>query len=247
LKQHSQKALHLVNHTEMLYQTDLQQLESRGHAMIRGAASENDFTQLRVETNRLTAAYPNQAHGIRDLLQKPPMIAAWSKSEHVLSFLPEGMQPVRAILFDKTESANWQVAWHQDLTIAVQEKREVPGYGPWSVKDGVVHVQPPIALLESMVTLRLHLDDTPAANGALKVVPGSHRHGRLDANAIAALRHREKEHICEAHAGDVLLMKPLILHASSASVNPGHRRVVHVEYARTELLDSALRWADSHR
>ena len=154
------------------------------------------------------------------------------------------MQPVRAILFDKTPDANWKVAWHQDLTIAVQEKHDLLDHGPWSLKDGVVHVQPPMPLLESMITLRLHLDDTPADNGALKVLPGSHRHGRLDAKAIAALRNSTSEHVCEARAGDILLMKPLILHASSASSNPGHRRVVHVEYAPPNLLHPSLSWAE---
>ena len=45
---------------------------------------------------------------------------------------------VRGIFFNKTQNANWKVAWHQDLTIAVRERREVYGFGPWTTKDGVL-------------------------------------------------------------------------------------------------------------
>lgn len=212
--------------------------------MLRVMASPLTLAELLAESDRLAIAHPDQAHGIRSLLQRSPMIAAWARSAAVLALLPSGMQPVRAILFDKTPATNWKVAWHQDLTIAVQEKRDLPGYGPWSVKDDTVHVQPPMSLLQGMVTLRLHLDDTPESNGALRVVPGSHLGGRLDPTSISHARRSHPEHVCEADAGDVLLMKPLILHASSASTRPGHRRVVHIEYAPADLLDSRLGWAE---
>jgi hypothetical protein len=221
----------------------LRDLESSGYVMLRNVVSPSALEAFRAEVARLAAADPGQAHGIRGLLRRSPLLAEWAHSAGVLACLPHGMQPVRAVLFDKTAEANWKVAWHQDLTIAVREKQEVPGYGPWSVKEDVVHVQPSMSLLEEMITLRLHLDDTPSENGALKVIPGSHRHGRLDAQSIADLRKTTVEHICEAQAGDVLLMKPLLLHASSASGMPGHRRVVHVEYAHVKALHPALNWA----
>jgi ectoine hydroxylase-related dioxygenase (phytanoyl-CoA dioxygenase family) len=111
------------------------------------------------------------------------------------------VRPVRSILFDKTPDQNWAVSWHQDLTIALERRVDVPGYGPWSVKDGVVHAQGPVELLEKMVTVRIHLDDTPAENGALRVIPGSHRHGRLSDEAAEELA-RQPEAICTANAGD---------------------------------------------
>jgi ectoine hydroxylase-related dioxygenase (phytanoyl-CoA dioxygenase family) len=82
--------------------------------------------------------------------------------------------PIRATYFDKTQNANWNVAWHQDLTIAVRERRDVPGFGLWSVKDGVIHVQPPVAVLERIVAVRFHLDPCGRENGPLRVIPGSH-------------------------------------------------------------------------
>ena len=149
--------------------------------------------------------------------------------------------PVRAIYFDKTQGANWKVPWHQDLTIAVKERREAPGFGPWSRKDGVDHVQPPMALLERMVAVRWHLDDCGAGNGPLRVLPGSHRQGRLTAAAIQAWSAREESVTCIVERGGLLVMRPLLLHASSPATVPCHRRVVHIEYA-AEPLPSGLEW-----
>lgn len=223
----------------------LDRLQANGFVVLGSVLSANGLAAFRDEAARLAASEPDHAHGIRSLLQRSKVYREWAFSTPVRTLLPAGLQPVRGILFDKTPDANWKVAWHQDLTIAVEEKMDATGYGPWSVKDGTMHVQPPMQVLEEMVTLRLHLDDTPAENGALRVTPASHLRGRLDADEIGCLRQSTPEHICEAHAGDILLMKPLILHASSASAKPGHRRVVHVEYARTELLHPSLRWAKS--
>jgi ectoine hydroxylase-related dioxygenase (phytanoyl-CoA dioxygenase family) len=142
---------------------------------------------------------------------------------------------VRGILFDKTPEANWKVVWHQDLTIAVQQKREAPGFGPWSEKAGVTHVQPPMEILERMLAVRLHLDDCGMENGPLRVLPGSHRTGRLSATDIAAWRERTPETICAALRGSALLMQPLLLHASSAAGVAAHRRVLHLEWAAAEL------------
>lgn len=153
-------------------------------------------------------------------------------------------RPVRAIFFDKTQGVNWLVPWHQDLTIAVKQHHEVPGYGPWTMKDGIPHVQPPVGVLEQMLTLRLHLDSCDAANGALQVIPGSHCEGRLSAASIQELRKGSRLHIVSAQAGDVLLMKPLILHASSPSSSPRRRRVLHIEYAALGLPEP-LEWHDA--
>ena len=148
---------------------------------------------------------------------------------------------VRAILFDKTPSTNWKVAWHQDLTIAVAERRDAPGFGPWSVKAGVTHVQPPCETLERMVVVRLHLDPCGIENGPVRVLPGSHRRGKLDAVAIDEYRRSAEETACIVPRGGLLVMRPLLLHASSAAVLPDHRRVIHFEFA-TGSLSGGLAW-----
>jgi hypothetical protein len=154
--------------------------------------------------------------------------------------------PVRAILFDKTPAANWKVTWHQDLTIAVLNHHDVPGFGPWSTKAGVVHVQPPASVLDQMLAVRLHFDDCGAQNGPLRVLPGSHKAGKLRDNEIAAWRDRIPEEACLVPKGGALLMRPLLLHASSPAVDAHHRRVLHIEYA-TSRLPSGLEWRWANR
>jgi len=150
-------------------------------------------------------------------------------------------RPVKLTIFDKSPTANWVVPWHQDVTIAVRERREAEGFGPWSEKEGVPHVQPPAEILKQMVAIRVHLDDTPASNGALRVVPGSHRHGKLDDSA-RALRDELGERVCEVQAGDAHAMSPLLLRASSKAERPTRRRVIHLEFASVEL-PGGLDWA----
>jgi len=162
---------------------------------------------------------------------------------HVEVVLGEEAFPVRAILFDKTPEANWKVAWHQDLTIAVAEKREAAGFTAWSEKDGVCHVQPPTAILERMLTARIHLDPCGPENGPLRILPASHRKGRLSPTVISELRATGQQTVCTAEEGDALFMRPLILHASSPASNPAHRRVLHIEYSADFLPDS-LQWHD---
>lgn len=150
---------------------------------------------------------------------------------------------VRAIWFNKSPETNWLVTWHQDLAIAVRERIEAPGFGSWSVKDGVPHVQPPAEILERMLTVRIHLDGANEGNGALRVLPGTHRLGRLEAERVAMLRAERDEVVCTAQAGDALLMRPLLLHASGRSTSDRPRRVLHLEYAAEEL-PGGLKWCD---
>lgn len=149
--------------------------------------------------------------------------------------------PVRGILFDKIPDANWKVPWHQDVTIAVQDRIEVKGFGPWSMKADVLHVQPPAAILEHMLSLRFHLDRCEEENGALRVIPGSHLHGRIPENNIHSIRQASNERICAVESGGILLMRPLLLHASSPSLVPAHRRVIHIDFTSIQL-PSGLRW-----
>ncbi|MEE8155189.1 MAG: phytanoyl-CoA dioxygenase family protein [Phycisphaerales bacterium] len=148
---------------------------------------------------------------------------------------------VRAILFDKTPDANWKVAWHQDASIAVTERIDAPGFGPWSVKAGIIHVRPPVEVLEGMVSLRIHLDDCDESNGALQVVPGSHRRGFLDAKDIQACRGSSDIRLCCVPTGGAMLVRPLIAHASSPGTSPSRRRVIHLEWAATPL-PQPLQW-----
>ncbi len=159
----------------------------------------------------------------------------------VASILGPGCRPVRALLFDKTSSANWSLGWHQDRVIAVEDRIEVEGFGPWTRKHGALHVAPPFDLLARMVTLRLHLDDVPVTNAPLLVAPGSHRLGRIAEADVPAVVQRCGVVSCIAAAGDVWLYATPILHASEATAHASHRRVVQVDYAVGDL-PGGLRW-----
>jgi hypothetical protein len=145
--------------------------------------------------------------------------------------------PVRAILFDKTEKTNWSLGWHQDRTIVVRERRDVPGYGPWTRKQGMIHVAPPADVLANMVTLRVHLDPVPDDNAPLLVARGSHACGVVMEADIEPLVQRSDIFPCLAERGDVWLYATLILHASSAATRPARRRVLQIDYTCAPLSD----------
>jgi hypothetical protein len=176
------------------------------------------------------------------------IVAALARSERLLELVRPHLSsepfPVRAIYFDKSAENNWLVAWHQDLTLALRERVETDGFSPWSIKDGVPHVQPPAELLTQMLTVRLHLDAADFSNGALRVLPGSHMCGKLSAERIKELRSQIQEHLCSARAGDALLMRPLLLHASGRSTDNRHRRILHIEYTAFTL-PPGLQWHEA--
>jgi hypothetical protein len=218
-------------------------LSQSGFQIERGVFSADEIGELRSEADRVAKEAGSVC--VRHLNARSGLFTRLSCSDTLLNLMGGSVVvPVRSILFDKTPHQNWPVAWHQDLTISVGGKMMAAGYGPWSVKDGVVHVQPPSALLEQMITVRIHLDETSAGNGALKVIPGSHQLGKIPAESIRA--HAEGSHVvCECEPGDVLLMSPLLLHASSRSVTPSRRRIVHIEYAPPLALEKGLIWHEA--
>lgn len=216
-------------------------LKDHGYRLVPAVFNAGEASRMRDEADRMSADAGTAC--VRNLYRRSPLFREIADGKRLATLIGAGLRLVRGILFDKTAGENWSVSWHQDLTIAVERRVEVPGYGPWSVKDGVVHTLAPATLLERMVTIRIHLDDTPAENGALRVIPGSHRHGRLGDAALEKMT-RRPEVTCVAQAGDVLLMSPLILHASRRATRPVRRRVVHFEYAPPDALDPRLTWAE---
>lgn len=151
-------------------------------------------------------------------------------------------RPVRAILFDKNPGANWSLGWHQDRTICVRERRAVAGFGPWTVKAGLLHVAPPIDVLARMATLRIHLDDVQATNAPLMVAPGSHRLGLVREADVPAAVAQCGVHRCLAKAGDIWAYATPILHASQAAAVPHRRRVLQVDFAGFDL-PGGLAWS----
>jgi len=217
------------------------EIEQSGFALVGNVLDASECSALRETLGPVSGA------GERGLLGRPGVVTL-ARSDRLLNLirphLPAEPQPVRAIYFDKSAEANWGVPWHQDLTIALRARTEVVGFGPWSTKEGIPHVQPPAELLVQMLTLRLHLDDTDESNGALHVLPGSHREGLLTSERIQELRTQQTDYLCVAAAGDALLIRPLLLHASGRSTSPRHRRVLHIEYAGFAL-PTGLEWHEA--
>ncbi len=216
-------------------------LEKQGFELIQGLLYNHLRDTLITEFDRLSELTGNIC--VRQVFTLSDIIRSFAISPELLRYLPDNFTPVRCILFNKTAKHNWPVAWHQDLTIAVKEKVAVEGYLNWSQKDNVPHVQPPVHLMEKMITARIHLDETSAENGALKVIPGSHQLGRIQSSEITA-KTATKSTICTCARGDLLLIKPLILHASAKSTTPAQRRVIHIEYADRSTLNPSLQWYD---
>jgi hypothetical protein len=219
-----------------------QALDADGCALVPGALSTADCAALIAHTAR-AQTLPGGARGLlaqdwcADLarrLRAHPALARLMPPTHVA---------VQCTYFEKSPAHNWLVPIHQDPSIPVAELVEHPALRGASVKDGAAFVQPPADVLAGLLALRLHLDPCNARDGALRVWPGTHRMGRIDPQAAAALRPHHPEAICEAAPGTVLALRPLLLHASSkaGAASTSRRRVLHFLYG-PPALPYGLRW-----
>lgn len=223
-----------------------QQLDREGHAVVADVLEPASLPSLR----EAFAAWLRDRPGARDGLDQAPvraLLASAGARRLLTAVLGDGAFAYRATLFDKNDGANWLVAWHQDLVVPVRERGDADGFGPWSEKHGVIYVQPPVAALERALAVRFDLDGSDADNGALRVLPGSHRFGVLGRQRIDELAASTSPVTCVVPAGAALLMRPLLLHASSRAVAPSHRRVLHVECASRPLAEPHARGAPAYR
>ena len=193
----------------------------------------------------LSKQFDDTRYPERNLLSVPS-VRALAMSRPVREIMEAVLGPecfaVRGIFFNKTPSSNWKVVWHQDLTIAVRERAEASGFGPWTMKAGILHVQPPPEIMSGLLAIRLHMDKSGIDNGPLRVIAGSHRRGRLSAEQIGNCN-KETSVTCTVPKGGALVMRPLLLHASSSCAIPKSRRVIHLEFAAAELPHN-LDWHD---
>ncbi len=234
------------------FDAQVRQFEESGFALFRGVFTEDALSDLSLHLKSDASAdaphaNAGQIYAIRDVFAQHPTVLELASApplHDLASLLSENCtRPTKATFFDKRAEANWTLPLHQDLTITVANRAEIPDYTHWATKAGVPHVQPPVAILESIVALRIHLDDCPIENGALDVVPGSHRQGRIGASTLREMYQSGASIACPAQRGDVLAMRPLLVHGSRKALAPARRRVLHIEYC-SEHLAPPLQWPD---
>lgn len=225
-------------------------LSTEGFAVIDNVFSPKEVNTIlqtisQVDTTKPTFRKTSDLFAIRQFLKEVPETFDLIFNENIRSVIStlfgNDYFVVKSIYFDKPEQSNWFVAYHQDLTISVDKKLDVDGYGPWSVKQNQFAVQPPLDILESNFTIRIHLDDTDENNGALRVVPKSHLKGIYRPETIDW--NVEKEAVCNVKQGGIMIMKPLLLHASNRTTNNNKRRVIHIEFSNRSL-QGTLQWSE---
>ncbi len=217
----------------------MKDFQERGYDVRVPGLSEAELAALRAE-------FPEEAPNRRNLFTFSPllqqMVERGSFSRYAQEVLGAGCFAVRGIFFNKIPKSNWHVPWHQDIGVPLREQKDVEGFSAFTRKEGILHANAPASVLSRLVILRLHLDAATAANGAMRLIAGSHWKGRLsdsEADAMAA----EGEIVQpEIPAGGILRLRPLLLHASAHSASDASRRVIHIEYAADEL-PGGLEWA----
>jgi hypothetical protein len=210
-----------------------------GFAVLPALLDDGELSRVEALLARRTAS------GAREFLEEAGCAALARRLQsdaRLAAAIPRTHVPVQCTAFEKSRDHNWLVAVHQDLAIPVAERVDDPMLGGWSNKGGTWFVQPPVDVLEQLVALRLHVDDCGIDDGPLKVVAGSHRGGRLDDAAAVAWRDARGAVACPVPRGGAMLMRPLLLHASSKATGSSRRRVLHFLFG-PPTLPHGLAWA----
>jgi ectoine hydroxylase-related dioxygenase (phytanoyl-CoA dioxygenase family) len=219
-------------------------ISSDGFAIVPEVVSEREIADLEAILDQ--SGLPRSRAGVRHVMRNSG-VAALARDARLMAMAQEVLGPsalpFRATLFDKSPTSNWLVVWHQDTALPLRERQEVPGWGPWSIKDGVNYAHAPASALRQVLALRLHLDDSLAENGPLRVLPGTHTRGVLNDDALHELATRIPAVDCLVPRGGIVVMRPLVVHASSKSKSNAPRRVLHIEYARSRALVESLELA----
>jgi ectoine hydroxylase-related dioxygenase (phytanoyl-CoA dioxygenase family) len=199
---------------------------------VEGVLGDAECDFLLAELSQPTTA--RSRAGARHLMSHAAVVRTANDERLMLiarQALGDGAIPYRATLFEKSGQSNWLVVWHQDTALPLTERFDAPGWGPWSQKIGIHYAHAPTWALEKVLALRLHLDDSRADNGPLRVIPGSHRRGVLSDDDVFQVAHESPAVECLAPRGSVLAMRPLLIHSSQKAENSTPRRVLHIEYA----------------
>jgi ectoine hydroxylase-related dioxygenase (phytanoyl-CoA dioxygenase family) len=231
----------------------INEINSEGFAIIENVYSENEIEKIiseienvtEIETENSTFRKSQDLFAIRQFHKEIPETLNFIFNQNLREIIKlnfgENYFITKSIYFDKPEKSNWFVAYHQDLTISVDRKVEIENYENWTTKQNQFAVQPPKEILEQNFTIRIHIDKTTKENGALKVLNKSHRKGIVRTENLEI--ENETETICEVEKGGIMIMKPLIFHASNKTTNNERRRVIHIEFSNQKL-PKGLEWSE---
>lgn len=219
-------------------------IEETGFAILPGLFSREYLDRLLQEINEL--APQRSRAGVRHALGLSPVAAAAREPQMIelaRGVLGLDAFPYRATLFDKSPASNWLVVWHQDTALPLRKRVDLPGWGPWSVKEGIAYAHAPASALSQVLALRVSFDDSTVENGPLRVLPRTHTQGVLSDDSIHELATRIAPVDCVVPKGGVVAMRPLVVHASSKSQTEMPRRVLHIEYAASDTIAKPLQLA----
>lgn len=217
--------------------TMAKRLEDRGFDILNHVYDKRAIRKMKVKLDTYIKQNGEASFGMRKVLLKMPELKniLWNENfKRIIKTIDKNAFLTKAIYFDKSPKDNWYVTWHQDVPINVLEKIETDGFSSWTTKKGVISVCPPEIISKNTFSIRVHLDDTTAKNGSLKVIPGSHKK-RLSDEDITLITTNSIPFISEVSSGGVQLIKPLLLHASSQVKVQKRRRVLHLEFSSIEL------------
>ena len=214
-------------------------LQRNGYAVVDAVLSADECNAV------IAQIASGDGPGSRDMLAMPwcaQLARQLHASQALAALLPMDHVAVQCTYFEKSRNTNWLVPIHQDQSIPVRERKEHAELSGWSSKEGACFVQPPQHVLEQLLAVRLHLDECGPDDGPLRVVHGSHTQGIIDADQAREIRAAQGDVACPAHAGAALLMRPLLLHASSKANGSSRRRVLHFLFGPAQL-PYGLQWA----
>jgi ectoine hydroxylase-related dioxygenase (phytanoyl-CoA dioxygenase family) len=241
-----------MNVGKISFHSHKKEIADTGFTIIENVFSETNVDAIIKAINKADTSNPNfritnDLFAVRQFLKEVPESIPFIFTERLKAIITELFGEdyfvVKSIYFDKPENSNWCVSYHQDLMISVDKKIDIEGFGPWTVKQNQFAVQPSLDILESNFTIRIHLDATDENNGALRVIPKSHLKGIHRPDMIDWSK--ETETVCNVPKGGIMIMKPLLLHASSKTINNKKRRVIHIELSNQKKLPEPLQWSEA--
>ena len=210
-------------------------IEKYGFEVLRGAIPTSVINKIVAEIERSSGSEGTLSADLICILWRmvPALRAAVVCVRPALERLLDAAPLItQAVLLDKNARRNWSLPMHQDVYVYVYVST-----APGEPQSSTRRVRAPNHVLRSMLVMRLHLDDCSVASGGLRIIPGTHF------SLQDACLEQSKMITLDQRSGDVLLMRPLLVHDSPSSTVPTPRRIVHLSFI-PRALQTAISWQE---